>query len=90
MTETAMKAFVDGQFEDNPDLAVADKSAIVAYELFSDRGYQPWYAYQPGTVKWQNKKRIATRALAEYLFRTQVGKIDGVMPELVWKPGQDW
>jgi hypothetical protein len=88
MEEDAMSEFIETLFNENPDLAVADKSAIIAYELFSTRGFQPWYAYQPGTVKWQHKKRIASKALAEYLLRTQVGKIDGVLPELVWK--QKW
>lgn len=84
MTPEAMRPFVEGMFEEYPDLARADTSAVLAYELYVRRGFQPWYAYKPGTDAFKNKKRYGVKAIADYLLRTQVGKIDGKLPRLEW------
>lgn len=73
-TETAMASFVNEMYEKNPDLADAQKSAEIAFDLFTDRGFQPWYAYQPGTTRFYQKKRRAAKAIANYILRTQVNK----------------
>lgn len=72
----AVKLFVEKQFTLHPDLARADESAVEAYQLWTARGFQPWYAYQPGTPKWRRKKAQAAKAIADYLLRMRVGKID--------------
>jgi hypothetical protein len=84
MTEDAMRPFVEGMFNANPDYARADTSAAKAHELYLRRGFQPWYAYKPGTEAFKLKKRYGAKAIAEYLIRTQVGKVDGKFPRLEW------
>jgi hypothetical protein len=73
-TEAQMKVFIDELYAKNPDLADAQKSAEIAFDLFSLRGFSPWYAYQPGTTRFYQKKRRAGKAIANYILRTQVGK----------------
>lgn len=73
-TEVAMKEFVNRMFEENPKLARADTSAEIAYDLYLDRGFAPWFAYKPGEESFRLKKRRGAKAIGNYLLRTQVGK----------------
>lgn len=45
------KLFVEELFTANPDLARADKSSEIAFQLWKQRGFQPWYAYTNGHYK---------------------------------------
>jgi hypothetical protein len=74
MTEEAMASMVNALFDENPALADAQLSAEIAFDLFSQRGFQPWFAYKPGTVGFYAKKRRAAKAIANYILRTQVGR----------------
>jgi hypothetical protein len=77
MTEEAMKAVVDDLFEVKyPQLARADLSAAIAFDLWQDRGFKPWYAYQPGTPRFRVKMFRAAMALGNWLSRSFVGKYD--------------
>lgn len=45
------KLFVEDLFVAYPDLARADKSAEIAFNLYKTRGFQPWYAHSNGSYK---------------------------------------
>jgi hypothetical protein len=45
------KEFVDGLYEKFPELARGDESAQIAYALYQDREWAPWYAYSNGSYK---------------------------------------
>lgn len=83
-TAAAMKPLVEAKFAEFPGLADAQESAYIAYDLYLARGFAPWYAYKPGTPEWQLKKKSGAKAIADFLIHTQVGKIDGKLPKLVW------
>ena len=51
MTEQASGAFVDQLFAAHPELARGDASAKIAFQLYSARGFQPWYAYANGSYR---------------------------------------
>jgi len=51
MSDIESKAFVLDLFEAYPDLARADKSAAIAYDMYKQRGFQPWYAYSNDSYK---------------------------------------
>lgn len=59
------KLFVEDLFAANPDLARADQAAVIAFNMWKQRGFQPWYAYTNGHYK-KNLGR-ATVAVANYL-----------------------
>lgn len=75
MTPETMENIVETLFAENPKLADAEESAKIAWTLYSQRGFQPWYAYKPGTQGFYLKKRWAAKAIANYLLRTQVNKL---------------
>jgi hypothetical protein len=75
MTVDAMAIFVDAQFAKRPELADAQLSSEIAHDLFIDRGFQPWYAYKPGTIGFYQKKRRAAKAIGDWYLRTQVGRL---------------
>jgi len=82
-TEEDMEIFVNKMFDENPLLARADTAAEEAYELYLERGFQPWYAFKPGTPEFRLKKRRGSKAIGNYLLRTQVGKdSNGKLPYL--------
>lgn len=82
-----MEEWVNAQFAAYPELARADLSAMVGYSLWQDRGFQPWYAYRPGTEAYQAKKMRGAKAIANYLLRTQVGKMaDGKFARVDFAP----
>jgi hypothetical protein len=45
VTEEAAAELVAELFEEHPNLAKPLPSALVAYALYKERGYQPWYGY---------------------------------------------
>lgn len=51
LTDSEAPAFVEDLFAAFPDLARADKSAEIAFAMYQDRGFQPWYAYSNGSYK---------------------------------------
>ena len=82
----ACENFVGAQFEKYPELAVPRDSCEVAFKIWSERGFQPWYAYQPGTEKFRLKKRYGAKAFADWLIHSYVGPDPetGRLPRLVW------
>lgn len=76
MTEEAVAEFINEMFAAEPWKADAQLSSERAYELYLQRGFQPWYAYKPGDVRFQEKKRRAGKAIANYYLRTQVPKLE--------------
>lgn len=88
MTEEAVAQFIDTMFDEEPWKANAQLSSERAYELYLQRGFTPWYAYKPGTISFQEKKRRAGKAIANYYLRTQVPKLPidgGKYAEVVFK-----
>lgn len=71
------QAFVDDLFDAFPALARADESAKIAYELFKQRGFQPWYAYSNGSYKKSLERGIL--AVGNYLGMALVGDSDLLM-----------
>jgi hypothetical protein len=69
----AMTNFVNAMFADNPDLADPHQSAERAYEMWSRRGFQPWYAYKPGTDAFKMKMKYGAKAFANWLVHSYVG-----------------
>ena len=65
MTESASGVLVESLFAANPDLARGDKSAEIAFALYQDRGYQPWYAYS--NRSYRRHLEAACSAVREYL-----------------------
>jgi hypothetical protein len=74
MTTEAMTNFVEAMFADHPDLANPVASAERAYELWTRRGYQPWYAYKPGTDAFKLKKKYGAKAFANWLAHSYVDR----------------
>jgi hypothetical protein len=74
MTPEYMGAFVEAMFAADPDLARGDKSAQRAFALYKERGFQPWFAYKPGTAAFRLKKRYGAIAFAQWLVNSFVGK----------------
>ena len=88
MTEDAVSDFINRLFEDEPWKADAQESSERAYELFLQRGFQPWYAYRPDDVRFHEKKRRAGKAIANYFLRTQVPKVpidNGHFAEVIFR-----
>jgi hypothetical protein len=82
MDPVPVQAWVDEMFAGYPDLAHVDTSLVIAMSKFKadiragGSGYRPWYAYQPDTAHWRQKKRYGSKAFADYLIRTYVGHVD--------------
>ena len=81
MTPEAMEPFVDGLFNKYPRLTDPWTAAEEAYALYLDRGFQPWYAYQPGTPAFKAKVKRGCQAVGNYLAKVLVDDGD----KLVWK-----
>lgn len=58
-------SFTNSLFLQYPELADGQKSAEIAWELFIDRGWQPWYAHSNGSYK--NGLPSACVAVGKYL-----------------------
>lgn len=82
MTQAAVTTWMISMYEQYPGLARADESLEIAWQKYKNNkaaggsGYGPWYAYQPGTDRWRMKKRYGSQAMAEFLIRDYVGKVD--------------
>lgn len=88
MTEVAVSQFIDDMFEKEPWKADAQKSSERAYDLFLQRGFQPWYAFKPDDERFQEKKRRAGKAIANYYLRTQVPRLpvdNGYFAEVIFR-----
>lgn len=48
VTQVAAQALVDGLFKANPKLAKGVESAKIAFQLYQQRGWSPWYAWVNG------------------------------------------
>lgn len=57
--------FVDNLFVIHPELARADKSAEIAYQMYKQRGFQPWFAYT--NKSYERNLGRACVAVANYL-----------------------
>jgi hypothetical protein len=57
--------FVDDLFVAFPALARGDESAVIARQLFVQRGFQPWYAHTNGSYKKSMPRACA--AVANFL-----------------------
>lgn len=78
MDPEAMAEWVNQMWDAHPHLADAQLSAEAAFDLWTDRGFQPWYAYKPGTQGYYQKKRRAGKAIANFYERTQVAQLAGI------------
>jgi hypothetical protein len=88
MHEEAVTEFINTMFDVEPWTADAQLSSEFAYEMFLQRGFQPWYAYKPDEIQFQEKKRRAGKAIANYYLRTQVPRLpidNGKFAEVVFK-----
>jgi hypothetical protein len=86
MGNEAVENFVEGQFIKYPRLAVPTTACEDALLIWKARGFQPWYAYQPGTEKWRGKKRYGAIAFAQWLVNSFVGAdADGKVPQVGYK-----
>lgn len=87
MGAEAVEAFVNVQFAKHPGLDSPVTSCALAYQLWQARGFDPWYAWQPGTDKFRLKKRYGAKAFADWLIQSFVGPDPetGKLPQLVWK-----
>lgn len=65
VTGEQSQLFVNDLFLANPQLANGQESANIAFNMYKQRGFQPWYAYTNGHYK-KNLGR-ATVAVANYL-----------------------
>jgi hypothetical protein len=72
----AMRDYVENLFSLYPNLALASESAEIAFDLYSERGFQPWYAYKPTEHQFVLKKRRAARAIANMTNRLYVGRLE--------------
>lgn len=72
MTKEAASAWVEMMFSLNPDLADPWASARKAYDFWTRRGFQPWYAYKPGTEAFMLKKRYGALAFSNWLVSSFV------------------
>lgn len=50
-TREAVGLFIEDLFNANPKLANGQESANIAYTLFKQRGFKPWYAYTNGSYR---------------------------------------
>lgn len=82
----AVELFVNAQFAKYPGLDSPVESCKQALAMWKQRGFQPWYAYQPGTERWRDKKRYGAIAFAQWLVNSFVGKDpDGKVPQVGYK-----
>jgi len=51
MTKEASLEFVDELFISNPALCIGWDSCKIAYNMYLNRGFSPWYAYTNGSYK---------------------------------------
>lgn len=65
LLDSESQAFVDDLFYSHPELARADESAAIAWNLYKLRGFQPWYAHSNGGYK--NHLDQACLAVGNYL-----------------------
>lgn len=65
LDEAESQAFVDSLFDQHPELANGAQSAEIAYNMFKQRGFQPWYAYSNGSYKKSLER--ACLAVGNYL-----------------------
>jgi hypothetical protein len=65
LTEGASKAFVDDLFLANPKLANGWESCKIAWQLYQQRGFDPWYAYSNGG--WKRSIGHASLAVGKWL-----------------------
>lgn len=88
MNEEIVAGFIKKMFDAESWKADAQLSSEHAYEMYLQRGFHPWYAYKPNDVHFQEKKREAGKAIANYYLRTQVPKLpidNGKYAEVVFK-----
>jgi hypothetical protein len=88
MREEVVADFIKTMFAAEPWKADAQRSSERAYEMYLQRGFQPWYAYQPDEVHFQEKKRRAGKAIANYYLRTQVPRLpidNGHFAEVIFR-----
>lgn len=88
MHEEAVAEFINRMFDAEPWKADAQRSSEHAYEMYLHRGFQPWYAYKPDDIHFQEKKREAGKAMANYYLRMYVPKLpidNGRHAEVVFK-----
>jgi hypothetical protein len=72
----AMRDYIENLFSQYPDLALASESAELAFDLYSERGFSPWYAYKPTEHQFVLKKKRAARAIANMTNRLYVGRLE--------------
>lgn len=88
MNEEIVAGFIKKMFDAESWKADAQLSSEHAYEMYLQRGFHPWYAYKPNDIHFQEKKREAGKAIANYYLRTQVPKLpidNGKYAEVVFK-----
>lgn len=69
----AVEDFVNAQFAKYPGLDSPVESCKQALAMWKVRGFQPWYAWQPGTERFRNKKRYGAVAFGQWLVNSFVG-----------------
>ena len=74
MTKADMDTYVDNWFTVRAELADPWESAALAYDLWLRRGFQPWYAYRPGTEPFALKMRYGALAFSNWLVHSYVGR----------------
>ncbi len=88
MSKDSASEFVDAMFNAlGPDYADPLVSSVMAFELYKRRGFQPWYAYKPGTPEWRAKKRYGALAFSQWLVNSFVGRDPetGRVPRVVYE-----
>jgi len=84
-----MAEFVEMMYDDHPEYADPWESSRLAYELYKRRGFQPWYAYKPGTEEFKKKMRYGALAFGNWLAHSYVGRKDPFDPkkklEMIYK-----
>lgn len=48
LADSESQGFVDNLFLHYPELARGDSSSLIAWNMYQNRGFQPWYAYSNG------------------------------------------
>jgi len=51
LLDSESQVFVDRLFDDNPRLANGQESANIAWAMYKERGFSPWYAYTNGSFE---------------------------------------
>lgn len=74
MEKDQVTTFVEGMFAKNQWAADPVESAERAFELWTNRGFQPWYAFKPDTDAWRLKLKYGAEAFANWLVHAHVGK----------------